>query len=171
MSGLENPVAIRPEAAGDELAIHALTEAAFRDMPFSNGSEPGVIKQLRQDGDLVMSLVALNMDQAIVGHLAFSPVSISDGTTGWYAGGPLSVIPLSQSSGIGSALIERGIADMRERGVPGCVLLGSPEFYGRFGFTSDPSLTFGDHTPEYFQYLTLSGDKPSGEVTYAPAFA
>lgn len=163
-------VTIRPERSGDEAAIFALTEAAFRDMAFSDGDEPELVNQLRSDGDLTLSLVAESLDKAIIGHIALSPVTISDGTTDWYGLGPVSVIPLVQKTGIGSALIERGMADMREHGAKGIILLGSPAYYARFGFEHDPELKYPGPPPEYFQRLVLDGEAPSGVVTYAPAF-
>lgn len=165
-----NAMTIRPERAGDERAIYALTKAAFRDMEFSDGDEPELVDALRTDGDLTLSLVAESIDQAIIGHIAFSPVTISDGTQDWYGLGPVSVIPLKQHAGIGSALVNRGIADIRERGGKGVILLGSPVFYARFGFEHDPELTYSGPPPEYFQRLVLKGGTPRGEVTYAPAF-
>lgn len=161
---------IRPEQPGDEPAIHALTEAAFRNMPYSDGNEADLVDALRRDGDLALSLVALNMDQAIVGHMAFSPVSISDGSARWYALGPCSVIPTRQHTGIGSQLIEAGLAEMRARGARGVVLVGSPKYYGRFGFTCDPELVYPGAPAEYFQRLVLADGEPSGTVTFAPAF-
>lgn len=161
---------IRPEQPGDEPAIHALTEAAFRNMPYSDGNEADLVDALRRDGDLALSLVALNMDQAIVGHMAFSPVSISDGSARWYALGPCSVIPTRQHTGIGSQLIEAGLAEMRARGASGVVLVGSPKYYGRFGFTCDPKLVYPGAPAEYFQRLVLADGEPSGTVTFAPAF-
>ncbi len=163
-------IAIRPEQPGDERAIHALTEAAFRDMPYSDGDEQHVVDRLRSDGDLVLSLVATNMDEAIVGHIAFSPVTISDGTPNWYGLGPVSVIPSAQRGGIGAALIERGIADMRELGARGIVLLGDPEYYARFGFEHDPQLAYPGPPAAYFQRLVLEGKAPTGRVGYAPGF-
>ena len=161
---------IRPEQSGDEAAIFALTEAAFRDMAFSDGDEPQLVNQLRKDADLTLSLVAESLDKAIIGHITFSPVTISDGTTDWYGLGPVSVIPLNQKIGIGSALIERGMADMRERGAKGIILLGSPVYYARFGFEHDPELKYPGPPAEYFQRLVLEGDTPIGVVKYAPAF-
>ncbi|MXO91604.1 GNAT family N-acetyltransferase [Pontixanthobacter aquaemixtae] len=163
-------ITIRPEQPGDENAIYALTEAAFRDMEFSDGDEPQVINKLRADGDLTLSLVAESLDRAIIGHIAFSPVTISDGTRDWYGLGPVSVIPLNQRTGIGGALIERGIADMRQIGAKGIVLLGSNEYYPRFGFEHDPQLAYPGPPPEYFQRLVLEGDAPTGVVKYAPGF-
>ncbi|MAY19909.1 MAG: GNAT family N-acetyltransferase [Erythrobacteraceae bacterium] len=163
------PVTIRPEDAGDESAIFALTEAAFANMPFSDGDEQHLVERLRADGDLALSLVAEDAER-IVGHIAFSRVSISDGAQDWYGLGPVSVWPELQGRDIGGALIKRGIADLRQTGAKGVVLLGSPDYYARFGFAHEPQVTFPGPPPEYFQALVLDGDLPSGEVTYARAF-
>jgi predicted N-acetyltransferase YhbS len=162
-------ITIRPERPGDEATIHRLTEAAFRDMPFSEGDEQHLVDALRRDGDLALSLVAEDTAR-IVGHIAFSRVTISDGTPDWYDLGPVSVWPELHKQGIGSALIRQGIADLRARGAAGIVLLGSPAYYGRFGFRHEPQLSYPGPPPEYFQCLVLTGDLPKGEVTYAPAF-
>ena len=162
-------IAIRPERAGDEAVIHALTEAAFRDMLFSDGDEQDLVDALRRDGDLSLSLVAEDAER-IVGHIAFSPVSISDGTKDWYGLGPVSVWPELHHQGVGSALVRRGISDMRAAGAKGIVLLGSPEYYERFGFEHDPALQYPGPPAEYFQRLVLDGPPPAGVVAYAPAF-
>ena len=162
-------VTIREEAAGDAATIHALTEAAFRDMPFSDGDEQELVNRLRADGDLSLSLVAEDAER-IVGHIAFSPVTISDGTTGWFGLGPVSVWPELQRQGIGAALIREGLARMAAMGARGVVLLGSTEYYPRFGFEHDPELAFPGPPAEYFQRLVLEGEAPTGTVTYAPAF-
>lgn len=164
------PITIRPEQDGDEAVIHGLTEAAFRDMPFSDGDEQHLVDALRRDGDLALSLVAEHAER-IVGHIAFSPVTISDGSGDWYGLGPVSVWPELHRQGIGSALVRRGIADMAAKGACGLVLLGSPNYYGRFDFLSDPALSYRGPPLEYFQYLVFKGDRPSGVVTYAAAFS
>ena len=163
-------ITTRRETPADEDAIHALIEAAFRDMPHSDGSEPQVVRRLRESGELVLSLVAENMDEAIIGHVAFSPVTIGDNTPSWCALGPVSVIPLSQRVGIGSMLIEAGLAQIRIMGAKGCVVLGDPDYYGRFGFVHDPTLTYPGAPPGYFQRLAFEGPPPHGEVRYARAF-
>ncbi|SMQ68781.1 putative acetyltransferase [Altererythrobacter xiamenensis] len=162
-------VLLRPELPHDHGAIHELTEAAFRDMPYSDGDEADLVDKLRDAGDLSLSLVAEDGGQ-IVGHIAFSPVTISDGTQGWYGLGPVSVIPRLQKQGIGFRLIQRGIADMRESGAKGIVLLGDPQYYARFGFRHEPQLTYPGAPAEYFQAVVLDGDLPTGEVRYTPAF-
>ncbi|MXP10716.1 GNAT family N-acetyltransferase [Pseudoblastomonas halimionae] len=162
-------VTIRPERGSDHSEIHALTEAAFRDMEHSDGSEPRIVDNLRADGDLTLSLVAEDGER-IVGHLALSPVTISDGSRGWYGLGPVSVLPECQRQGIGGKLITRAIADLRLREAGGIVLLGAPAYYARFGFEHDPALTHPGPPPEYFQRLVLDGSAPSGVVRYAKAF-
>lgn len=163
-------ISVRHEAPGDAPAIHALTKAAFRDMAFSDGDEAELVDTLRTDGDLTLSLVAESIDKAIIGHIAFSPVTISDGTSNWYGLGPVSVIPLRQRAGIGSAMINRGLTEMRALGAAGIILLGDPEYYRKFGFEHDPALTYPGPPAEYFQRLVLGGTAPSGTVNYSPAF-
>lgn len=160
---------IRDERAGDERAIRALTEAAFRDQPHSDGSEPALVDRLRIDGDLSISLVA-EVDGHLVGHIAFSRVAISDGAEEWYGLGPVSVLPAFQRRRVGAQLIQYGLAELRKRGARGVVLLGNPAYYSRFGFEHDPALTYPGPPARYFQRLVLAGEPPSGVVTYAPAF-
>ncbi|MBH5321201.1 GNAT family N-acetyltransferase [Aurantiacibacter sediminis] len=160
---------IREEREDDEAAIHSLTAKAFAPMPFSDGSEPAIIDGLRKSGDLALSLVAED-EHRIVGHIAFSPVAISDCSQEWYGLGPVSVALDCQRKGLGSALIERGIADMRAAGARGIVLLGSTEYYPRFGFERDPKLQYPGPPAENFMRLILQGDVPAGTVSYAAAF-
>ena len=162
-------IVIRQEQPGDEQAIYDLTEQAFRTMPFSEGDEQDLINALRADGELALSLVAETASQ-IVGHIAFSPVTISDGKTDWYDLGPVSVDPALQRRQIGSRLIRHGIAEMRQRGARGIVLLGNPDFYGRFGFAADPALQYPGPPAQYFQRLVMEGPPPTGIVTYPRAF-
>ena len=169
MMGPQHAITIRAEAAGDEPTIHALTKAAFRDMPFSDGDEQELIDRLRADGDLTLSLVAEDA-QRIVGHIAFSPVSISDGSQGWFGLGPVSVWPELHRKGVGGALVRHGITAMRANGARGIVLLGSPAYYSRFGFEHDSQLAYPGPPAEYFQRLVLEGESPLGIVTYSAAF-
>lgn len=162
-------VTIRPERAGDERAIHEVVRAAFDGHPHSDGSEPAIVDALRADGDLTISLVAED-GGAIVGHVAFSPVTISDGSEGWFGLGPVAVAPQRQREGIGAALIERALALLHERDAAGCVVLGDPAYYGRFGFAHDPALAYPVPPPEYFQRLVMGASDASGSVNYADAF-
>jgi putative acetyltransferase len=147
-----------------------LTEAAFRTVRHSDGGEGAIIARLRADGDLALSLVVENKDQAIIGHVAFSRGTISDGTPGGSGLAPISVIPLRQGAGIGGAMAGEGLARLRTMGAGGCVVLGNPRYYGPLGFEHDPGLLFPGPPPEYFQRLVLSGAVPHGTVRYAPAF-
>ncbi|MFN8662328.1 MAG: N-acetyltransferase [Thermomicrobiales bacterium] len=160
---------IRPESPADATAIHALTAAAFAGKPYSDGTEPYVIDALRADGALAISLVAEEQGE-IVGHVAFSLVSIADEPGTWYGLGPVSVAPSRQRQGIGTALIETGLAQVRDLGADGCVLLGDPAYYGRFGFVSDSALRYRDVDPRYVQWLSFTGDTPAGEVAFHLAF-
>lgn len=161
---------LRAERPGDETAISAVTEAAFTGHPHSDGSEVGIVERLRLAGALTVSLVAEH-DGQIVGHAAFSPVTIADGTPGWFGLGPVSVVPERQREGIGSALIRAGLEQLRQAGAAGCVVLGDPAYYGRFGYAHDPALIYPCPMPEAFQQQRFSGPVPKGAVAYHAAFA
>ncbi|MGL5010052.1 MAG: GNAT family N-acetyltransferase, partial [Paracoccaceae bacterium] len=95
---------IRDERPTDHRAIHDLTAAAFAPMAFSDGTEPAIIAALRADGDLVLSLVAEDAG-FIIGHVAFSPVTVAGVHGGWFGLGPIAVRPGWQRRGVGGALI------------------------------------------------------------------
>ena len=160
---------IRPETDADHAQIAVVTNAAFAEVEHSDGTEVQIVDRLRQDGDLALSLVAEDGER-IVGHVALSPVTISDGSEHWYGLGPISVLPAHQREGVGLRLMQRAIADMRTMGARGIVLLGEPAYYSRFGFEHDPQLNYPGPPAQYFQRLVLEGEAPSGTVSYAPAF-
>ena len=108
---------IRNERPDDVEAIHALTLKAFASMSFSNGSEAPLITALRQSGDLSLSLVAEKAG-ALVGHVAFSPVTIGGVHNGWFGLGPIAVEPVLQRGGIGKALILEGLAVLKPAAPP-----------------------------------------------------
>lgn len=162
-------ITIRPERPEDAEAITRVTEQAFRDHPISRQTEQFIIAALRRAGALTISLVAEEQGQ-VVGHIAFSPVEFSDGSAGWHGLGPLSVAPAMQGRGIGQALVRAGLGALRESGAQGCILVGPPEYYGRFGFASRPSCTMRDVPQEVVLSLTLGGQEASGEVAHHPAF-
>ena len=160
---------IRSERPDDDVAIHELTRAAFEPMPFSSGTEAPIIRALRTAGDLTLSLVAED-DGTIVGHVAFSPVTIDGVHGGWFGLGPIAVRADRQRQGIGKALIARGIELLRQQGAAGVALIGNPEIYSRAGFESDGLLAYGDLDRRLVQRLVLSGPPPQGELKFAPAF-
>ena len=160
---------IRPESPSDIPAIHALTKAAFLDAPYAAHTEQFIVDALREAGVLSISLVA--EDQGIlVGHVAISPVSISDGAAGWYGLGPISVAPERQRQGIGSRLMVEVLQRLRKKGASGCVLVGDPAFYGRFGFKPEERLDLPGVSPEYFLVISFSRSLPQGTVTFHEAF-
>ncbi|AWH29524.1 MULTISPECIES: N-acetyltransferase [Stenotrophomonas] len=160
---------IRPEQPADVAAIHALTEAAFRQAEHSSHTEQFIVDALRDRGELTVSLVA-EQDGAMVGHVAVSPVAVSDGSTGWFGLGPISVLPARQGQGVGAALMQAAIDALRSQQAHGCVLLGEPAYYGRFGFRAEPGLILPGVPAEYFQALCLQPPMAQGEVRYSPAF-
>lgn len=162
-------MAVRPEESGDEAAIKSVTAAAFADMPYSDQSEPLIIERLRAAGVLAVSLVAED-DGVIVGHVGFSPVTLSGGEGGWYGLGPISVVPVHQGRGIGTALVREGLDRLRALDAAGCVLLGDPDYYRRFGFSNDHGLVLPNVPARYFQSLLLRGPEAFGIVTFHPGF-
>jgi predicted N-acetyltransferase YhbS len=163
-------ILIRKEAAADAVAIDAVTVAAFRDATYSSHTEHFIVGKLREAGQLSVSLVA-DDNGTVVGHVAISPVTISDGTGGWYGLGPISVEPGRQGLGIGTQLMEHALSELRRTGAAGCVVLGDPKYYSRFGFIADPALVLPGVPPEYFQAIRFTGSWPVGEVSYHESFA
>ena len=160
---------IRQERPEDAIAIRAITNAAFKDMPYSDQTEAKIVDALRSSGALTLSLVASEGGE-ILGHAAFSPVRINGLSGGWHGLGPVCVRPNQQRKGIGQSLIRRGLRQLRSMKAARCVVFGDPAYYGRFGFESDQRLFYADAPPGYFQRLVLWGDAPTGEVTYHPSF-
>jgi putative acetyltransferase len=164
------PITIRPEAPADIDAIHDVTVAAFATLEISGHTEQFIVAALRAVKALSVSLVA-EIDGRVVGHIAFSPVSISDGTANWYGLGPVSVLPELQRQGIGKALMVEGLARLRKLGAAGCCLVGHPEYYRKFGFDNLPGLAIDGVPPEVFFSLSFDGRVPQGKVTFHEAFA
>lgn len=150
-------------------AIRSLTSAAFEQAEHSSHTEAAIIDALRRAGALSLSLVAVDAGE-VVGHAAFSPVTIDTGAGQWFGLGPVSVLPDRQGKGIGSALIGQGLGLLRSGGAKGCVVLGEPAFYGRFGFRSGSDLRYPDAPARYFQWINFAGEPVSGTVSYHPAF-
>ena len=161
---------IRPELPADRPRVEAITRAAFADHPHSDHREHLIVDALRAAGALTLSLVA-ERDGDLIAHIAFSRVSVSAGDGDWYGLGPLSVAPHFQRQGAGSALVQDGLARLRELGAAGCVVLGDPEYYRRFGFTKADPLYLPDFPPEYFSAVVFKPGDHAGAVAYDPAFA
>lgn len=163
------PLRIREETPADRAAIHALTEAAFQNAPHTSHTEQWIVDALREAGALAISLIAED-EREIVGHVAVSPVALSDGSTGWFGLGPISVAPARQKQGIGATLMKLALDMLRARGAAGCVVLGDPAYYARFGFTPEPTLVLPGVPAEYFQALAMRDEVPAAQVRYHTAF-
>lgn len=160
---------IRAEREGDAPEIESVTVAAFAADAHADLTEHLIVASLREAGALALSLVA-QCDGQLVGHLAVSPVTISDGAGGWYGIGPVSVGPGYQGRGIGSQLVQEALRRLRDLDAAGCVVLGDPGYYGRFGFRATDGLVYPGPPAEYFQALSLNGSMAQGVVTYHAAF-
>jgi putative acetyltransferase len=118
---------VRPEQPGDVAAIHTVHAASF-----PTDVEARLVSLLRAAGHLLVSLVA-ETDGAIVGHVAFSPVSAATGAVG--AGlTPVAVLESHRRQGIAHRLIEAGLAACQSAGFGWAVVMGEPAYYARFGF-------------------------------------
>lgn len=160
---------IRHEMPADAEAIRAVTKAAFAGLPYSSQTEAAIIDALRAAGAIRLSLVA-DADGDIVGNVVFSDVAI-DGKGGWVGLGPVSVKPGLQRGGVGSALIEAGLDEMRAQGALGCVLVGDPGYYRRFGFTAVSALSYDGVPDEYVLALPFAAAAPTGPIAYHQAFS
>ena len=162
-------IVIRKEQPDHIEAITEVTAAAFERNEHSSHTEQYIIMALRRASQLTLSLVALEGD-VVVGHIAVSPVAISSGDAEWYGLRPLAVRPERQGKGIGSQLVRDALAALDQQGASGCVVLGEPDYYGRFGFKAYHELTLPGAPQKYFQALPFTGSIPSGEVCYHRAF-
>jgi len=165
-----NPrIVIRSENDADVSAITEVTIAAFQTLEISNHTEQFVIEALRAAKALTLSLVA-EVDGRVIGHIAFSPVIISDGTQDWYGLGPVSVLPAYQRQGIGKALIHAGLSRLKGMQARGCCLVGHPDYYKKFGFDNIPELVHEGVPPEVFLARSFDGKIPRGTVTFHEGF-
>jgi len=162
-------IVIRNETDADVDAITDVTVAAFRTLAISNHTEQFVITALRAAGALTLSLVA-EVEGRVIGHIAFSPVTLSDGTRNWYGLGPIAVLPAYQRQGVGKALIGEGLARLKAMNAQGCCLVGHPNYYRKFGFTNVPGLLLEGVPPELFFALSFDGHTPQGTVVFHEAF-
>lgn len=161
---------VRPETASDIDAVRDVNVEAFREHPISRQTEHLIVDALRTAGALDLSLVA-DVEGRILGHIAFSKASVGDSDSDWYLLGPVAVLPDSQAQGIGSALVEIGLAELRARGAAGCVLVGDPDFYSRFGFATFPGLVHEGVPDQYVLALPFADVKPSGYIRAHQAFS
>src|SRR5512136_3176242 len=162
-------IIIRSETDADVGAITEVTVAAFKTLPISNHTEQFIIAALRAANALTVSLVA-EVDGRVIGHIAFSTMTISDGTRNWYGLGPVSVLPAYQRQGVGTALIQEGLSRLKEMNAQGCCLVGHPDYYPRFGFRNIAGLVHEGVPQEVFFALSFDGHYPQGTVAFHKGF-
>ncbi len=160
---------IRFEVESDTAEIARVIEAAFARAEHSDGTEAQIVEALRRRRRLEISMVALDRG-SLLGQVAISPVSLSSEELGWFGLGPVAVAPGAQKRGVGRLLVERALEELQKRGAVGCVVLGDPAYYARFGFRVWPSLSLPGIPPEYFQAMSFGLEVPTGEVAYDVAF-
>jgi len=166
---MNQKIVIRSETVADVDVIRDVTVAAFKTLEISGHTEQFIIEALRDAQTLTVSLVA-EVDGRVVGHIAFSPITISDGTQNWYGLGPVSVLPEYQRQGIGKALIEEGLSRLKSLNAQGVCLVGHPDYYRKFGFRNVMGLVLEGVPQEVFFALSFDGHIPQGTVTFHEAF-
>lgn len=163
---------IRLEHPDDYAAIRDVHRTAFGTV-----AEADLVDALRARSRPFVSLVATD-GVDVVGHIAFSPLTLSPGVNISMAGlAPMAVLPTHQRRGIGSSLVRAGLERCAHTGFSGVVVLGHPDFYPRFGFV--PASRFAltstyDVADDVFMAIELVAgalDGVSGVVRYDPAFA
>jgi|SRR5579871_592482 len=156
--------------AAERSEIHAVIEAAF-----GGSDEADLVDQLRPSEYSILSLLA-ELDGRVIGHILFSRMWIdtSAGRVSAVALAPVAVRPDHQREGIGSLLIERGLDLMRARGEEIAIVVGHPEYYPRFGFSTEKARFLRSPFPgEAFMALELREGALQGiegSVVYPPAF-
>ncbi len=160
---------ISPETREDIAAISRVIREAFAGMPYAEGDEAGLVDSLRREGALTVSLVA-EVGGRVVGQVAFSPAVAADGSEGWFALGPLAVLPGHQRRGIGTKLVRSGLRAITALGAAGCILVGDPKYYVRFGFAPSPSHAPAGMPREYFMIRMLGSREPRGPISFHEAF-
>lgn len=158
---------IRDEHPVDIPSIHDVIAHAF-----PTAEEANLVDRLRQNGNLAVSLVKVIGDE-IVGHIAFSPVTIEGREVMGLGLAPVAVKPGHQRRGFGRELIESGLKACTKIGASIVVVLGEPDYYTPFGF--QPATNFGLDN-EYgvgdeFMALELTpGTLSGGTVRYCRQF-
>lgn len=171
-------ISIRQERPEDIDAIRNVTRQAFEHSGFGHQGEAELIDRLRKSCRPFVSLVAC-ADEQIVGHILFTPVTIH-GDHQFHGMGlaPVSVLPQHQKAGIGSLMVQTGLKQLREDGIPFVVVLGHPAYYTKFQFlpAADSGITHGfDGVPQEVFFVNMlepdtSKVKPQGVACYHPEF-
>ena len=164
---------VRRETPADVPAVRALVAAAFEEEPGVEPVEVRLLDRLRECADWLpaLSLVAVTPEGAVAGHVVCSRGWVGDAEV--VGLGPLAVRPDLQRGGIGSALVHAVVAAAEALDMPAVALLGSPDYYGRFGFVPGSHVGVGSPEPawaDHFQVRLLVADPPRGTFRYAAPF-
>jgi len=161
---------VRNECPSDYDEISDVVAQSFLEAEFSSGIEAHTVLALRANSCLAISMVA-EMDGEVVGYIAASPVLINKVDYGWYGLGPISVLPEYQNRGIGQQLIHEAVEKLKLKGAKGCVVIGDPCYYKRFGFKHVSCMRIAGANEEKFLVRSFLGALPTGFVTYNPVFS
>jgi putative acetyltransferase len=165
-----SPLLIRDEQPRDREQVRKVNEAAF-----GRSDEADLIDRLRVEGAVLLSLVA-EFDGQIIGHILFSRMTVetAQGSVAAVSLAPMAVQPDHQGRKIGSQLVGRGLAQLRDRGERIVIVLGHQHYYPRFGFSSEKARYLASpFPPEAFMALELSDGALTGihgAVRYPSAF-
>ncbi|WP_319568517.1 GNAT family N-acetyltransferase [Cohaesibacter marisflavi] len=160
---------IRKETAADFDAIMNVTLAAARQHQLGKQNGYFTLNELRKSGLVTLSLVA-EVDGTIVGHVAFCPVRVSGGDKGWYALGPVSVLPECLSQGIRKALIAEGLEMLRQMHGKGVALVGDPDYFKPLGFMNAPEMASVKDMADEFLIMSFDNRMPYGRMEFPEGF-
>jgi putative acetyltransferase len=167
---MESDFRIRVEQFRDRAGVREVNEAAFE-----RSDEADLVERLREEGVVLVSLVA-ELEDHVVGHILFSRMSIdtAQGPLAAVSLAPVAVHPGRQGRGVGSQLVRQGLAELRARGERIVIVLGHKDYYPRFGFASKKARYLSSPFPaDAFMALELSEGALAdvrGAVRYPAAF-
>ena len=171
--GTSTNVIVRPERPDDVEAIDEIVAAAFS-AEFGTTTEVDLVRNLRDRGELIADLTLVaEVDGRVVGHVAFSEMTLDGHPARALGLGPVAVAPDLQRSGIGSLLITTALEHAERNGWHVVVVLGHPSYYPRFGFAPAAALgVTGDYDAGDAWMVRPLGDHPvpTGHARYCSSF-
>jgi len=168
-------IKLRPASRDDFGIIETVHRAAFSVSEFGYNGEGDLASQLHEDGDALVSLLAMH-DDIVVGHVLFSRMRVEGDGKPLVAAvlAPVGVVPMWKSKGVGSALVKAGLAALKPQGVQLCFVVGHPTYYQRFGFSAATAKPFSSsYSGRYFMAMKLDDGlklPKTGSALLAPAF-